>query len=62
MVTRIGTIQWKQEYVEEGISPDWEKVMSEARKMARFGGGYILVDRESGKLESVGWNPSVCSR
>ena len=62
MVTRIDTIQWNQDYLEEEISPDWEKVMSEARKMARFGGGYILVDRESGKFESIRWNPAFCSR
>jgi heme-degrading monooxygenase HmoA len=50
---RVSTIQGKPERVEEGIHNFNELMLPAAKKITGFKGGYLLVDRKSGKMVGI---------
>ena len=50
---RVSTILGKPERVEEGIRNFSELMLPAARKMNGFKGGYLLIDRKSGKMLGI---------
>ena len=53
MFARIMTIEGKPERVEDGVRYFWGQVIPAAEKLNGYEEGYIMVDRETGKLVTL---------
>jgi len=53
MYARVATVQGQTDRLEEGIRTFREQIVPAAQQRAGFAGGYLLVDRPSGKALSI---------
>jgi heme-degrading monooxygenase HmoA len=53
MFARVSTIEGKADRIDDGIKDYREHVVPEVKKMTGFKGGYLLVDRKTGKTLSI---------